>query len=236
MQFLLDGVVVSSDGKKHPHRIETTVTALTKMIDGVNTLVIFERDYHDGRMAESELAFVAQDNHRSVWNMGEYPEIYDGGNLLGAPAAWLSGVAGARAGVEMPGSPRVGDPPFAEGIAPDVNFKDCGTVFRTGQRVCVRGQCRDGVLVIDEYAPLNKKEGHQRKYYAPGVGTIKVGAAGGADPEELELTSATTLCKADFEALQALALAEDARAYSSSKNLWSGYPPAKVTLTPQLCS
>ena len=236
MQYHLDGTVLGSDGKRRMHRIEITVTGVTKVIDGVAALLIFERDFSDGRMAESELFFVAQDSRGNIWNMGEYPEIYDtGGQLLGAPATWLSGTAGAKAGVEMPGTPGLGDPPFTEGVAPEVNFLDCGQVYQVGQRVCVHGGCHDGVLVIDEYAPLNKKEGHQRKFYAPNLGQIKVAAVGGADPEELELTMARRLCAADFAPLQDMALAEDARALKASKDVFGSYPPAKPTLTPQLC-
>jgi hypothetical protein len=236
MQFVLDGFVIGIDGSRHPHQIETTVTELTKLIDGVNTIVIFERDFHDSQMTESELFFVAQDTGGSVWNLGEYPEVYDSGHLLGAPSAWLSGAAGARAGIEMPGKPRVGGPPFSEGLAPEVRFKDCGVVFKTDQRACVRGTCYDGVLVVDEFAPLNRREGHQRKYYAPGVGTVKVGAAGGVDPEELELSKASKLCQAGFAELQALALAQDGRAYQDAKSIYGTYQPAKKTLNAQLCA
>ena len=235
MQFQLDGVVVGVDGVRHPHRIETTVTELTKRIDGVNTLAVFERDFHDGRITESELAFMAQDNHGAVWNLGEYPEVYDGDTLLGAPSAWLSGVGGARPGIELPGTPRVGDAAFAEGVAPNVNFKDCAFVFQTGQRVCVGEDCHDGVLVVDEFAPASKKEGHQRKFYAPGLGTVKVAAAGGVDAEELQLTRAAKLCRGEFIELQAAALAQDARAFQVAKDVYAGYPAAKQTLTAQLC-
>ena len=40
----------------------TTVTDLSKVIDGVRTLVIWERDYTAGQLSEPELAFFAQDN------------------------------------------------------------------------------------------------------------------------------------------------------------------------------
>lgn len=236
MQFFLDGSVIGVDGSRHSHRIETTVTPLTKVIDGVNTIVVFERDFQDGQATESELAFVAQDNRGAVWNLGEYPEEYDSGHLLGAPSAWLSGSAGGQAGMEMIGNPRLGSPPFLEGLGPEVGFKDCGVVFQTNQRVCMRGNCYDGVLVVDEFAPLNKREGHQRKFYAPGTGTIKVGAAGGADPEELELTRAAKLCQGELADFQAQALAQDGRGYRVAKDLYARYPPAKETLRVQSCS
>lgn len=235
MEYVLDGSVLGPDGSRHVHRIETVVTQLTKLVDGVTAVVVFERDFQDGTMTESELALLAQDRQGAVWNLGEYPEVYDLGQLLGAPSAWISGVAGGRAGMEMVARPRVGDPPFQEGLAPAVGFKDCAVVYQSGQRVCVRGQCYDGVLVVDEFAPLNRREGHQRKYYAPNVGTIKVGAVGGADPEVLELTRAVRLCQPELIAAQELALAQDARGYRVATDLFAGLPPASATLQAQPC-
>ena len=64
------------------HRIVSIVTDLYKMLDGVRTRVIWERDYSAGKLAESELFFVAQDDSGTVWLFGEYPEIYHAGRDL----------------------------------------------------------------------------------------------------------------------------------------------------------
>ena len=39
-------------------RVVSTVTDLSKWIDGVRTLVIWERDYTAGKLGESEIAFL----------------------------------------------------------------------------------------------------------------------------------------------------------------------------------
>src|SRR5205085_8847383 len=143
-----------------------------------------------GVLQESELFFLAQREDGSVWTLGEYPEEYDNGELTGAPSTWISGTARARAGIAMLAQPKVGAPTYLQGLGPKVGFKDCATVFQTGQRTCVPTGCYDGVLVTDEFAPLEPEGGHQRKFYAPGVGVVRVGAAGGVDPEELKLTKA----------------------------------------------
>ena len=57
-----------------PHRIVFTVTELTKVIEGVRTVVAWIEDYSEGQLVESELAFYAQDNDGKVWYLGEYPE------------------------------------------------------------------------------------------------------------------------------------------------------------------
>jgi hypothetical protein len=63
----------------------TTVTDLSKVIDGVRTLVILETDYTAGQLSEPELAFFAQDNAGNVWLVGEYPEEYENGKFDKAP-------------------------------------------------------------------------------------------------------------------------------------------------------
>src|SRR5215211_1760088 len=85
------------DGEHISRRVVTTVTDLTKEINGVNTVVVWERDYSEGEEVEAELAFFAQDNDGNVWHMGEYPEEYDNGKFDKAPG-WLAGFEGASAG------------------------------------------------------------------------------------------------------------------------------------------
>ena len=60
MQFTTTGEVKSADGSVSAHSVVHTVTGLTKVIHGVKTLVLWDRDYSDGVLAESELAFFAQ--------------------------------------------------------------------------------------------------------------------------------------------------------------------------------
>src|SRR5687768_1791067 len=55
-QFVLEGDVTDSEGAT-PHRVVLTVTDVTKVIDGVSTLVIWDRDFSDGELEEEELAF-----------------------------------------------------------------------------------------------------------------------------------------------------------------------------------
>ena len=45
------------------------------------------------------------------------------------------------------------------------------------QKTCVPVGCYENVMIIDERSPLEPESGHQLKYYAPGVGTVRVGAS-----------------------------------------------------------
>ena len=138
---VLRGTVRGEDGEPHQHSIVATVTDLTKKINGVRTLVVFERDIDNGQLQESELAFEAQDRAGRVWNVGEYPEEYEDGVLAGAPSTWMAGIAHATAGLGMLAHPRLHTRAYLQGRAPQVDFFDCAKVAKTDQQVCVRVGC-----------------------------------------------------------------------------------------------
>jgi hypothetical protein len=73
-------VVPETEAEEIPHRIEFTVTDLTKEIAGVSTVVAWVVDYSDGQVVEQEIAFYAQDNDGNVWYLGEHPEEYEDGD------------------------------------------------------------------------------------------------------------------------------------------------------------
>lgn len=179
-QFTLEGRA-NRGGGILPHQVVFTVTSLTKIVDGVRTVVVWDRDITEGALSEAELAFFAQDDRGNVWGLGEYPEEYEGGRFAGAPSTWIAGLDGAKPGVAMPGDPAIVARPYLQGSAPDVEFLDCARMYRTAQHACVPAGCYDSVLAVDEWSPLNPETGHQFKYHAPGAGVIQVGAV--ADPE-----------------------------------------------------
>jgi len=224
---VLTGTVEGDDGTLHQHSIVTTVTDMTKTINGVRTVVVFDRDFDNGELQESELAFQAQDRVGRVWNIGEYPEEYESGKLTGAPSTWLAGAAGAIAGVGMLANPQPSAPSYLQGRAPAVDFFDCGMVAKTHQHVCVPVGCFNEVLVIDEWAPLDPEGGHQLKYYAPGVGSIKVAAAGGVNAEALTLVSKSTLNAAALAKIRDAVIAQDRRGYRVAKTVFAHTPPVE---------
>jgi hypothetical protein len=218
-QYILEG---TAEGE--PHRVVFTVTDLTKVVNGVRTVVVWDRDFAAGQLVEAEIAFHAQDNQGNVWNLGEYPEEYEQGEFLGAPSTWIAGVAGAEAGTLMPANPQVGTPEYLQGRAPDIEFLDCGQVSRMGERTCVPSNCYENVLVITERSPLEPDSGQQLKYHAPGVGVVQVGAEGDPEGETLALVevvqpSPQVLAEARNEALKL-----EERAYQVS-DVYRSTPP-----------
>ncbi|MEA2268261.1 MAG: hypothetical protein QOC64_871 [Solirubrobacteraceae bacterium] len=210
-----------------PHLVVFTVTDLTKVIDGVRTVVLWDRDINGGRLLEAELAFHAQDDDGNVWNMGEYPEERDGGRVTGAPDTWIAGLAKARGGIIMRSDPRVGTSSYLQGFAPSIEFNDRARVLKEGVRDCVPLRCYTDVLVTDETNPSEPADGHQRKFYAPGVGNIRAAPAGGKEKEVLVLTQVVRLSPDELAAARREALKLDRRGYRVSKDVYARTPPAE---------
>jgi hypothetical protein len=224
-QFTLVGRSNRGGGRLR-HRVIFTVTDVTKVINGVRTVVMWDRDINAGRLLEEELAFQAQDDDGTVWSLGEYPEVRRRGRLAGAPDTWISGLDGAVAGVLMPARPRSGMPSYRQGWAPAIEFADRARVLRTGLRTCVPAGCFGDVLVTDEWNPA-EHGAHERKYYARGVGNVRVGFAGGEERETLVLRRVTRLGPAARARARARVLTLDRRAYTLREGLYGRTPPAE---------
>ena len=215
------------DGERISRRVLTTVTDLSKEINGVNSAVVWERDYNEGELVEAELAFFAQDNDGNVWHMGEYPEEYEDGEFDKAPG-WIAGSKGATAGIAMRAEPRLGTPGYAQGYAPPpINWIDRGRVHNVGEKVCVPVGCYEEVLVIEEFE-RNKPGAYQLKYYAPGVGDVRVGWRGPEEEEKegLDLVKDVRLSPQDLAKARADALKLEDHAYEI-KDFYRETQPAK---------
>jgi hypothetical protein len=212
------------DGERKSHRIVFTATDMTKVINKVRTLVGWERDYSGGELVESELIFLAQDRTGNVWHFGQYSEIWEGREFAGG-SAWLVGeLKGARAGIYMKAHPRVGTPAYSQGFAPAPYYwDDWSKVEKTHGRNCIRNRCYRNVLVVDEFEP-RKRGAHQLKYYAPGLGNIRVGFRGSdKEKETLVLDRVVRLRKAAMAEARRAVVAHEQRAY-----VYAGTAPAEA--------
>ncbi len=228
-QFVYEGKI-TEEKRRVSHRVVFIVTDLTKVIDGVRTQVIWDRDYDGGELGEGELSFFAQDNDGNVWLMGEYPEEYEEGKFAGAPDTWIAGLARARAGVLMRADPQVGTSSYLQGWAPDIDFADHAQVYETGQKSCVPFDCYEDVLVTEEWDPA-EPAARQLKYYAAGVGNIRVGFAGNdSQQEDLVLVEVVHLDQQALMEVREAALAVERRANRVSKDLYGRTPPASQRL------
>lgn len=213
------------------HRIEFSVTDLTKEIAGVRTRVAWIVDYTDGELVEKEIAFYAQANDGTVWYLGEYPEEYEGEKLIDAPT-WIHGVEAAVAGIKMPAEPEIGMPSFSQGWAPTVEFTDRGEIAEIIDEFCVLAQCYPALLVVEESNP-EEPGAFQLKYYSPGIGNVATHWRG-ADPsqEELELVAFSQLNPRALAEIRAEALALEAHAYEISPDVYGQTPPMTSVTKP----
>jgi hypothetical protein len=223
-QWTFEGSAIV-EGKRIPRRIVITTTDLTKVIDHVASVVNYETDFNSGELVEAELAFFAQADDGTVWNMGEHPEEFEDGQYVESPT-WLAGIGDSKAGVMMLADPEVATPSYSEGWGPAVGWTDRGRVFEVGSSTCVTAGCYDDVLVVDEFN-RDEPDAHQLKYYAPGIGGVRVGWAGAKEEEQevMQLVKVVHLDAAALGTIRSAALALEKHAYEVSKDVYGTTEP-----------
>ena len=165
---------------------ELTVTCDTKVIEGVTTTVVFDREWVDGVLAESTFDWFAQDLGGNIWYFGEdTKELDEDGNVISTAGSWEAGVDGARAGIIMLADPRPGlsyQQEFAAGIA-----EDRAKILRVDMPVSTALGDFTGCLRIKEWTRLSPGA-IEHKYYAPGTGLIRIDHVSGGRTRVVELT------------------------------------------------
>jgi len=159
-------LVLESDEEK----VVITVLNQTKMIGGVKTRVIEEREEKDGKLAEvSRNFFAICKEHGDVFYFGEEVDDYKDGKIVGHGGTWRADEPDSKAGIIMPGTILLGARHYqeispkamdrAEIIADDVKMKTPAGIFKN----CIR---------VEETSGLDPDE-KCYKTYAPGVGIIQ---------------------------------------------------------------
>jgi hypothetical protein len=192
-------------------KVIITVTDLTKVVDGVRTVVTYDQDFNDGQMEEAEIALFAQDDEGNVWLFGEYPEEYEDGEIVKTPS-WIAGIERAKAGIAVKAAPQMGSPSYAEGWGPAVGWDDRAKTLEIGAETCVPVACYTDVLIVKEFS-RTKPGAFQTKYYAPGIGNVRVGWGGPKEEEreELVLVGLEHLDADEMAALRRVVLDQEAR-------------------------
>jgi hypothetical protein len=162
------------------------VTDRTKQILGVRTTVVHDVVSVNGKPEEITDDFYAQDRHGNVWYFGEATKTLDShGNTVSTEGSFQAGMSGDRAGVLIPGHPKVGQvarQEFSKGQAED-RFK----VLDLNARVSVPFVSSQHALRTREWTPLEPGV-VDNKYYVRGVGTVREIAVKGP-VERLRLVS-----------------------------------------------
>lgn len=214
--------------RRVPHRVISTVTSVTRLVDGVRAVAVLDQDIDAGQLAQYSIDYFAEDRVGAVWSMGSYTENYEGGKFTLVSNAWLAGVNGGQPGTQMLAAPRLGAPPYSIARPPGED-PDVAQVVKAGQHVCVPLRCFDGVLVVREgraSAPNN-----EFKYYAPGVGQVLNTPKSASRHHDVEsLVNVTRLSPAGLAAINAEALHLDRHARVTKPKVFGTSAPGRRTL------
>jgi hypothetical protein len=158
----------TEDGKKA--RLMVTVLDDTRMIDGVETRIVEERETVDGQLSEVSRNFVAVDKTTNdIYYFGEETDNYKDGKLVDHDGSWQAGKDGTRFGLFMPAQPKVGQKFFQE-LAPKVAM-DRVEILSVNDTVEVPAGRFDNCVKTEETSPL-EPESREIKFYAPGIGLL----------------------------------------------------------------
>ena len=156
------------DGARLKDRI--VVQNYTKVIKGVTCAVVLDRVYEDGVLVERTHDFYAQDTKGNVWYMGEHSRDIENGVVVSTEGSWEHGVNGAKAGIIMEASPKVGDSYFQES-SPGV-AEDHAEVLALHARARTPLGAFKNCLETHETTALEPSLA-ENKYYARGIGFVK---------------------------------------------------------------
>jgi hypothetical protein len=167
------GYQLKLEGREGSSRVTLVITVLdeTRIVDGIETRIVEERESKNGKLVEvSRNYFAFNTADRSVYYFGEEVDIYKNGKIVDHEGAWESGKNGARFGLMIPGQIVLGARYYQE-IAPGVAMDRAEIVSVDDSLKTPAGEFR-GCLKTRETSPL-EKGAKESKWYAPGVGLIK---------------------------------------------------------------
>jgi hypothetical protein len=162
--------LILTDGKDN---LTITVLDETKIVDGVRTRLVEERETKGGKLDEVSRNYFAIDKATGdIYYFGEDVDMYDAeGKVTGHEGGWLSGLNDAKFGLMMPGKPRLGSRYYQE-MAPKVAM-DRAEVVSISETVKVPVGTFKNCLKTKESSSL--ESGVEDKLFAPGVGLLKDG-------------------------------------------------------------
>lgn len=152
-------------------KLVITVLNETKMVDGVETRVVEERETDGGELLEiSRNYYAIHKQTNDVYYFGEDVDNYKNGKVSGNEGTWYSGVDGAKFGLIMPAQITVGAKYYQE-VAPGVALDRAVNISVTETVKTPAGEFKD-CLKVEETNPLESNS-RESKYYAPGVGMVQ---------------------------------------------------------------
>jgi hypothetical protein len=151
-------------------KVVITVLDETKMVGGVETRVVEEREEVDGKLKEiSRNYFAICKEHGDVFYFGEEVDDYKDGKIVGHAGGWRADDAGAKVGMIMPGTILLGARYYQE-IAPGA--MDRGEIIDDHVTMKTPAGTFKNCLRVEETSAVETDE-TDYKTYAPGIGLIQ---------------------------------------------------------------
>jgi hypothetical protein len=215
-QTLRDGSITRGS-RKLKHELRVTVTDVVKEIDGVQAVLVLDQDIDAKQVGEASVDYLAQDKFGNVWYMGSYTEIYEGGQFVNAPDAWLAGKSGAKPGVWMMADPKEGLK-YVQAQTREETIR--AEVAKVGDRKCTPFKCFKALAILED--------GSEFKYFGPGVGHIATEPNySGGEQETEELVNVVKLTPKGLAEFSNEALKLDKRARTEAKSVFGNSDPAE---------
>src|SRR6059036_2894165 len=151
-----------------------TVLNETKMVDGVETRVVEERETKNGQLIEvARNYFAISKRTNDVFYFGEDVDMYKDGKVVNHDGSWLSGVNGSKFGLMMPGRVLMHSRYYQE-VAPNIAM-DRATIVSVTETVKTPAGEFKNCVKVKETSPLTRFT-TEYKYYAPGIGMVSDGS------------------------------------------------------------
>jgi hypothetical protein len=152
-------------------RMEITVLNETRLVNGVSTRVVEEREWDKGQLTEVSRNYYAMcESSRDVLHFGEEVQVYAQGKPSSTDGSWLAGQDGNRPGLVMPGTPRL-HMKYLQEIAPKVTLNR-GEVLSLTETCKTPAGRYARCLKVRGTSGLDAKK-LEYKYYAPGIGLVR---------------------------------------------------------------
>jgi hypothetical protein len=172
--FVLEpGYQVILGGQEDGEELQLVMTVLndTKVVNGIETRVVEEKETEGGNIVEVSRNYFAmcKPTNNAIY-FGEDVDMYEDGKIVSHEGAWLAGQNGSKAGMIMPEKVEVGLKYYQE-IAPGV-AEDRAVIISVNDTLDTPAGTFKQVLKTEETNPLKPGE-KENKFYAPGIGLIQ---------------------------------------------------------------
>ena len=160
-QLLLEG-----DGTK----LQITVLNETKMVDGITTRIVEEKEWKDGKLYEVARNYFAMcEQTKDVFYFGEDVDFYENDKVVKHDGSWLAGKEN-KAGLIMPGTPKVKMKYYQE-IAPGVAM-DRAEIVKLDETCKTPAGTFSKCMKVKEGSAI-ELAATEYKYHAPGIGLVR---------------------------------------------------------------